>query len=201
MEERHAINRLKRGDIGGLEHLVRTYQVQAECAVYVIVRDHTLAEDIVQAAFLRVYDRIDQFDETHAFGPRFFRSVINDAIKCATRRERHVSLEQLIRGETVVPPPSVAAEELGPAHRVEQAETRQEVWAALGRLSPKHRAVIVRRYYLEMSEADMADDLHCPPGTIKSRLATAREQMRRWLLPLWRGEARGSAGEGEIESD
>jgi len=50
MEEQKAIARLKRGDIGGLEALVRKYQVQAVRTAYLITRDRALAEDIVQAA-------------------------------------------------------------------------------------------------------------------------------------------------------
>ena len=81
MEEQKAIARLKRGDISGLEALVRKYQVQAVRAAYLIIRDRALAEDIVQAAFLRAYERIGQFDAGRPFGPWFLRSVVNDAVK------------------------------------------------------------------------------------------------------------------------
>jgi RNA polymerase sigma-70 factor, ECF subfamily len=57
MEESQAIARLKRGDIGGLEVLVRKYQAQATRTAFLIVRDRALAEDIVQAAFVRAYER------------------------------------------------------------------------------------------------------------------------------------------------
>ena len=92
MEEREAIARLNRGDIAGLETLVRQYQVQAVRTAYLITRDRALAEDIVQAAFLRVYERIGQFDTKRPFGPWFLRSVVNDAIKAATRHEHQVYL-------------------------------------------------------------------------------------------------------------
>ena len=62
MEEQEAIARLKRGDVGGLEVLVRGHQVRAVRTVFLITRDRALAEDIVQAAFLRAYERIGQFD-------------------------------------------------------------------------------------------------------------------------------------------
>jgi len=68
MEEQEAIARLKRGDISGLEALVRKYQVQAVRAAYLITHDRGLAEDIVQAAFLRAYERIGQFDAGRPFG-------------------------------------------------------------------------------------------------------------------------------------
>lgn len=174
MEEREAIARLQRGDIGGLESLVRAYQLPAVRAACLITRDRPLAEDVVQAAFLRAYERIGQFDATRPFGPWFLRSVLNDAIKATTRRNRQVPLEHAADG--LHSPPVDAAP--GPEQLVEQIETRQELRAALARLPPAQRAVIVQRYYLGLSEAEMAAVLTCPPGTVKSRLHAARERLR-----------------------
>lgn len=192
MDERQAVARLKRGDIGGLEALVRQYQVQAVRAAYLITRDRAQAEDIVQAAFVRAYQRIHQFNSTHSFGPWFLRSVINDALKGVTRN-RHVSLEQpdAIHDESLAerlfdPAPS-------PTDARETQEIREEVWEALGKLSPDQRAVVVLRYFLEYSEAEMAHALSCPPGTVKWRLHAARERLRALLRPLWHM----TAGEGE----
>jgi RNA polymerase sigma-70 factor (ECF subfamily) len=185
MEEQEAIARLKRGDIGGLEALVRQYQVQAVRAAYLITRDRALAEDIVQAAFLRVYERIGQFNAGRPFGPWFLRSVVNDAVKAVTRRERLVSLEASAEGDETSLLNLLADPNPGPADLVEAAETRQAVWTALGKLPPAQRAMIVQRYYLGMSEAEMAGELRCPPGTVKWRLHAARKRLRRLLRPLW----------------
>jgi len=185
MEEQEAIARLKRGDIGGLEALVRQYQVQAIRTAYLIIRDRALAEDIVQAAFLRAYERIGQFDAGRPFGPWFLRSVVNDAVKAAARRERQVSLEAGSEGEGASLADLLADPGPGPADLAEAAELHQTVWAALGRLPPAQRAAIVQRYYLDLSEAEMADELACPPGTVKWRLHAARKRLRTLLRPLW----------------
>ncbi len=162
MEEQEAVARMKRGDIGGLEALVRQYQVQAVRAAYLIVRDREAAEDIVQSAFLRAYERIYQFDASRPFGPWFLRSVVNDAVKAATRRQRQVPLEARSGSEGTSLADMLADPNPGPADLVEAAETRQAVLAALDRLPPAQRAAIVLRYYLGMSEAEMADELACP---------------------------------------
>ena len=185
MEEQKAIARLKRGDISGLEALVRKYQVQAVRAAYLITRDHALAEDIVQTAFLRAYERIGQFDAGQPFGPWFLRSVVNDAVKAAARRERQVSLEASSEGEETSLAELLADPSPGPDELAETAEVRQAVWAALGRLPPAQRAMIVLCYYLNLSEAEMADELACPPGTVKWRLYAARKRLRTLLRPLW----------------
>jgi len=185
MEEREAIARLKRGDVGGLEPLVRQYQVQAVRTAYLITRDRALAEDIVQAAFLRAYERIGQFDAGRAFGPWFLRSVVNDAVKAAARRERLVPLEISAEGGQTSLADLLADPNPGPADQAEAADLRQTVWDALGKLPPTQRAAIVLRYYLGLSEAEMVGELDCPPGTVKWRLHAARKRLRRLLRPLW----------------
>ncbi len=189
MEERQAIAHLKQGDPGGLEVLVRKYQVQAARTVYLIVRNRALAEDIVQAAFLRAYERIAQFDPKRPFGPWFLRSVVNDAVKAVTRQERQISLESPTEGEDLTLADLLADPNPGPDALVETAEVRRAVWEALGQLPATQRAAIVLRYYLDFSEAEMTDKLDSPPGTIKWRLHAARERLRALLSPLWSSQA------------
>lgn len=89
-DERAAIRRLQQGDIRGLESLMLAGQVPAARVAYLITHDRDLAQDIVQSAFIRVYDRIGQFDAS--------------------------------------PDPEAL---------LLNAETRDEVWKALDRLSPE----------------------------------------------------------------
>ena len=190
MEEAEAIARLKQGNIGGLEVLVRKYQVQAVRAAFLITHDRALAEDVVQEAFVRAYERIEQFDTGRPFGPWFLRSVVNDAIKAASRRERWVSLEASDRPETVLAD-LLADPNPGPVDLAEAADIRQAVWEALSTLPPTQRAATVLRYYLGLSEAEMAEELACPPGTVKWRLHAARKRLRELLRTAWAGAQHG----------
>src|ERR1700694_1420163 len=95
MEEREAIKRLQRGEIGGLEFLVRQEQVRAVRAAYLITPDAPLAQDVVQSAFVKAYERISQFDLERPFGPWFLTSVLHDAVKAARQRDRHLSIDGL----------------------------------------------------------------------------------------------------------
>lgn len=184
MDEQTAINRLKRGDIGGLAALVERYEVRAVRAAYLITHDRTTAEDVVQNAFLRAFQRIDQFDDARPFAPWFMRSVVNAAIQAARRSQRTLSLD---RDSADGYDAGTFAERLpdprpGPADEVEMAELRATVWEALAQLSPEQRAVVVLRYYLDLTDAEMADELAIPPGTIRWRLHAARKRLR-GLLP------------------
>jgi len=194
MDEQEAVARLKVGDITGLEALVRRYEVQAVRTAYLITRDRALAEDIVQAAFLRAYKRIDQFDAGRSFGPWFVHSVVNDALKSVSRSKRQVSLDADPEGGDASLADFLADPNPGPDEATEASTLRQSVWDALGELPPLQRAVIVLRYYLDYSEAEMASELACPPGTIKWRLHAARERLRRLLDPWWPIGSRSGRG-------
>ena len=186
MEERDAVERLRSGDVGALEALVRGHQTRAMRAAYLITRDRASAEDVVQGAFLRAYERAGQLDPERPFGPWFTRVVVNDAVKEAARRERSVSFEEGAgdSSASLLEDPS-----LGPQGLAEEAEARRRVWAALGKLPAAQRAAVVQRYYLGMSETEMAEGGDSPPGTVKWRLYAARRRLARILRPRSRAQA------------
>ena len=181
LEEKSAIARLKQGDLDGLEALVKRHQVRAVSAAYLIVRDPKLAEDIVQEAFLRAAEKIDQFDESRPFGPWFLRSVINASTKAVRKQKRFIPLDGTRDEETTKVADWLIDPDPHPEQIVETQETRQVVWEALRELTAGQRAVIVMRHFLEMSEAEMTEDLDRPLTTIRWRLKTARSQLRKLL--------------------
>ncbi len=183
MDERRAVERLKRGESASLETLVKAHQVRAVRAAYLICRDRSLAEDVVQGAFVKAYEKIKTFDERRPFGPWFTKMVVNDAIKAASRRERVTRYD----GEED-PAVLLADPATGPHDLAEEAEERRRVWTALEKLPPAQRAAIVQRYYLGMSEAEMAGSDSSPPGTIKWRLHAAKRKLSKLLRPQFREE-------------
>lgn len=179
MDEQLAILQLKNGDIGGLEYLTARYQVKAMRTAYLITRDEALAEDIVQDAFMRAYRAIHGFDAARPFEPWFLRSVINASIKAAGRSIKQLSIEAN-DDETLLAGLAARVESL--EAQVESRTVQEELWDAMQKLSPRQRAVIVQRYYLDMSIAEMAQDAGTASGTIKWLLNAARTQLRRLLV-------------------
>ena len=185
MDEREAVARLRRGDIGDLEPLVRLYYVQAVRAAYLITRDRPMAEDVAQETFIRAYERIHQFDPARPFRPWLLRSVVNGAINAASRRDPPDRPAPHPDGEEDPLADMPADPAPGPTDLVERRELGEAVWQAMGELPAEQRAAIVMRYYLDLSEAEMARDLAVPPGTVKWRLHAARKRLRTLLKPLW----------------
>jgi len=178
MDEQRAIQRLKNGDIGGLEYLVSHYQVKALRAAFLITRDSGLAEDVVHDAFIHVYHAIAGFDATRPFEPWFLRSVVNAAVKMVQRSARQVEAGE-DADETVFA--DLARRVASVESQVESIEVQDQIWAALQKLSPRQRAVIVQKYFLGMSESEMADQSDTATGTIKWLLNAARERLRELL--------------------
>lgn len=175
MDEHEAVQRMKAGDIGGLEAMVACHQLRAVRAAWLITGDLASAEDIVQDTFIQVYQRIHQFDSSRPFAPWFMRSVVNAALK-STRHSARQGPVAPSEDETWFE--GLFAQGPSPEQQVEWLAFQQHIRAALLRLSPRQRAVIVRKYYLEMSEQEMSSDLQIAPGTVKWLLNTARERLR-----------------------
>ena len=176
MDDQIAISRIKLGDLNGLNALVHCYQVQAVHAAYLIVCDRALAEDVAQAAFVKIVECIDQFDETRPFAPWFFRIVVNDALKAVKKQKRHLPLEKP-NGQTRQIADWLIHPDLRPEQLIEQKEMRERLLEAIQCLPPDQRAVIVMRYLLEMSEADMSTKMKRPLSTIKWWLRDARKRL------------------------
>lgn len=168
-----AIRRLKTGDLGGLETLIRRYQRQAARAAFLVLRDSQAAEDVTQETFLKVARHIEKFDESRPFGPYFLRSVVNAALEAASRASKReqdsVAFEScegwLAAAETV-------------ESETEWNALKRDIHHALEQLSPRQRAAIVMRYYLNLSEKEMAERLETRPGTVKWLLNEARARLR-----------------------
>ncbi len=174
MEEREAIDRLRHDDIGGLEILVRRYQTEATRIAQLITRDRALAEDVVQGAFVRVYEHIEQFDPERPFAPWFFRIVSNDAVRAAQTSARQVSPQSGYLDQ-------IQDDALSPDEIVATLDQFASVTDALRLLSPPQRAVIVLRYYAGLTDREVADQLSSAPGTIRWRLHAARKRLRQLL--------------------
>jgi RNA polymerase sigma-70 factor (ECF subfamily) len=153
-DERARVRGAQGGSVSDLEALFRTYWPRAYRAAYLVTHDAAGAEDIAQESFLAAIRALDTFDRRRPFGPWLHRIVVNRAIDW-TRARR-------LRSE-------VELTESVPASDRREAPG-DEVVAALARLSPEHRAVIVLRYLLEFTPGEIADALGLPRGTVNSRL-------------------------------
>ncbi len=178
MDEQGAIRQLKAGDIGGLEVLVSLYQIRAVRAAFLITRDAAQAEDAVQESFLQIYRSIHHFDEQRSFAAWFMRSVVNAAVKMAQKsaRQMHPGFDPYESWWE-----DLVAETEPVEQQIESSEFQRRLWESMQNLSPRQRLAIVQRYYLGMSEKEIAAELQAAPGTVKWLLHAARKNLRALL--------------------
>ncbi|GAA1476172.1 SigE family RNA polymerase sigma factor [Nocardioides aestuarii] len=144
---------------------------------YLILGDHGLAEDLVQTALARTYASWGKVREVAA-APAYARTTLHNTAAEWIRRKswrRELPTEQT--AETPVEP--------------SDPTLRPTVLAALARLAPRQRAVVVLRYYEDLSVAETARALSCSEGTVKSQtydaLAVLRTHLGDSVVPFTTG--------------
>jgi RNA polymerase sigma-70 factor (ECF subfamily) len=160
-DERARVRGAQQGSAADLEALFEAHWPRAFRTAYLVTHDASAAEDIAQEAFLAAVRNLDRFDRRRPFGPWLHRIVVNRAIDW-TRARR-------LRAEVELGDAHPAAEDPGPPGH--------DVLAALARLPPEHRAVIVMRYLLEMTPGEIAEALGLPRGTVNSRLRRGLDRL------------------------
>ncbi len=170
------IERARRGDVEAYGDLVKRYQALAQRTAFVVTRDADLSEDVAQEAFVKAYRALERFRPGAPFRPWLLRIVANEAINRARSASRHPAAS-LALAESVPADPTGSPEE-----RLLALERREIVVRALNRLREDDRLVIAYRYFLDLSEAEMADALGIARGTVKSRLSRAMSRLREVIV-------------------
>ncbi len=160
------ISQAKRGDAVAWELLVRQHQEAAFRLAYLIVGDAAEAEEVAQDAFVRAYLSLERFDEARPFRPWLLTIVTNLARNRRRSWGRYWNMVQRWRQANETSPPHIATDESA------------LLWQAVQQLRPKAQEIIYLRYFLELSEAETAETLQIRPGTVKSRLHRALQQLR-----------------------
>ncbi len=173
LEESLIIARARDGDVGAYTHLVRSYQEIAFRTAYLITGDATEAEEAAQDAFVKAFGALSRFRPDAPFRPWLLQIVANEA-----RNRRKASLRRaslVLRVGAEASPDNLAP---SPETVLLAAEQRTELLASMAGLRDEERLALAYRYFLDLSEAEMADALHCARGTVKSRLSRALGHLR-----------------------
>lgn len=175
VEDTQLAERARRGDREAYDELVMRYQGIAQRTAFVITRDADSAADAAQEAFVKAYRALDRFRPGAPFRPWLLRIVANEAINRAQAASRHAHAD-LTLAENAPADPAMSPEAQALA-----SERREMVVGAINALREDDRLVIAYRYFFDLSEAEMADALGIPRGTVKSRLSRAMARLREVL--------------------
>ncbi len=159
------------GNQRSFEDLVRKYEKPVYNVARRILRDPDDAMDVAQTVFVKAYEKLGLFDGSREFFSWIYRIAINESINASRRAQRQNEYES---GVTAALPPVQEDQR-------EAEMLSEEIERAIEMLSLDYRMVIVLRHYHDFSYHEMAEILDIPEKTVKSRLFTARQQLKEIL--------------------
>lgn len=164
------VQRSLQGEGTAFGQLVGRYQRTIFNAAMRMLRNADDARDVTQTAFLKAFEHLRDYDPAFRFYSWLYRIAVNESLDALGSRK---SADALNGGEPDESP--------GPEGRAEGEQTGRAIEAALMRINPELRSVIVLRHVVHLSYHEMADILQLPEKTVKSRLYTARQLLREQL--------------------
>ena len=152
---------------------MHAYQGIAFRTAYVISRNAADAEEAAQDGFVKAWRALGRFREGAPFRPWLLRIVANEAHNRVRSAGRRAGLA--LRAATEESSGDAAP---SPEAVLLSAEQREDLLAAVNELPEEQRLVVSLRYFLGLSEREVAEALDVPQGTVKSRNARALERLR-----------------------
>ena len=169
----------RRQDEAAWEALVRQHQEAVFRLAYLLLGSGATAaeaEDVAQETFVRAYLKLGQFEDGRPLRPWLLAIAANLARNRRRSRGRYwAALQRWWKGVG-----ETKAVESGPERRADLDDRWQaeQLWRAVQQLSPDHQQAVYLRYFLDLSEEEMAATLEVAQGTVKSRLYRARKALR-----------------------
>lgn len=145
-----------------VERWITAYQPVVFRAAYLILRDKAAAEDVAQETFMRAFRAAHHTDPGEGVRAWLYRIAVNTALNEVRRRKRETAAIDRVRPTNVAADPS------------DTSDTAAVVADAVERLPDRLRVAVICRYFLDLSEREIAHVLKVRPGTVKSRLFEAR---------------------------
>jgi RNA polymerase sigma factor (sigma-70 family) len=179
--EQALLVRAREGDPAAYEDLVRLHQEIAFRTAFLVTRSAADAEDAAQEGFVKAYRALDRFRPGAPFRPWLLRIVANEARNRIRARTRGQALAERVGVQARIASGGLQAVAPSPEEQLLAGERREALHRALEQLPQNDRLVIAYRYFLELSEAETAAAMDCPPGTVKSRLSRALVRLRAGL--------------------
>ena len=187
-DEPELIRRSQHGEAAAFNELVTRYRQRAFSMIYQMVRNEDDAWDLAQDGFLKAWKSIGKFRGDAQFYTWLYRILMNVTIDWLRRKQVQAGTEfddavglQNIEPASLTTPHS----ELAPAARLSDKEIRARIDAAVQRLTPEHREVIVLREIEGLDYQEIADQVGISIGTVMSRLFYARKKMQSMLRDLY----------------
>ena len=169
----YLVGRMSEGDSQAFDQLMGYYYPKVLRMAYLISGNHADSEDIVQETFVSCWMNRKKIKEPERFSSWLYRTLTREAWRICRKSRREQPVEEVYGEEE--PQVSSVLDEVLAHHRDD------ELYRAIRNLPVKQRTVVVFYYFNQMSTKEIAGIMGCMEGTVKSRLYTARTNLKREL--------------------
>ncbi len=160
-----------KGDRQAFEALLTQYEKPVFNAAFRMLNNREDASDVTQTVFLKVYENFASYDPSKRFFSWIYRITLNESINWLGKRNRLEPLER-----------EAADDGRSTEQQVDSAQVSENVQAALMTIKADYRTVIVLKHFLGCSYVEISDVLEIPEKKVKSRLYSARQQLKDALI-------------------
>ena len=161
----------RRGDRQAMTQLVSQYEKPIYNAAYRIVGNSHDAADVTQTVFLKVFEHLEDYDSKFRFFSWIYRITINESLNQIKKRRAYEPISE-----------NQASSLLGPAQELDSKRLCSRVQHALMQLDGDYRTIVVLKHMSGYSYQQISEILQVPEKTVKSRLYSARQLMKKTLL-------------------
>ena len=176
------------GDDKAFDELVTKYRNRVFAMIYHLVHNEQDAWDLAQDGFFKAWKSIDKFRFQSSFYTWLYRIMTNVAIDSLRKKQitggqefdDTINLQDLEPGSDLAP----KSEPL-PIQKMERGEVRARIDAAIAKLSPEHRTVILLKEMEDLQYHEIAETVGCSIGTVMSRLFYARKKLQSLLKDVY----------------
>ena len=178
--EKRDVEKAQGGDMKAFERLVKRHEKQVYSVALRMTGNESDAFDLSQETFIRMFQSIKSFKGDCAFSTWLHRIATNICLDFLRKQKRRFANEEAweIESEEKTASREVPDLRYSPETAMEKRQVQEAVQAALLTLSPEHRQVLLLREISGLSYAEISETLDMEVGTVKSRIARAREQLR-----------------------
>lgn len=166
-DDTELIERCKSGDRKAFETLLVEYEKPVFNAAFRMLNSRDDARDVTQTVFLKVFENFDSYDPSRRFFSWIYRITLNESINWLGKSNRLEPLQY-----------ETADEGMSPEQAVDSANLSAGVQQALMSIKTDYRTVVILKHFLGCSYVEMSDILEIPEKKVKSRLYSARQQLK-----------------------
>src|ERR1041385_336152 len=200
--ELELVQAAKKGDLEAFSELVRRYDRNVFRIAQHITHNEEDAQDVVQDAFLKAYQNLEQFQGNSKFYTWLVRIAVNEALMRLRKRRtgKMVSIDEDVETEEGAMPRDLADWSPDPESMYGQSEMAEILRKTIQGLPPGFRVVFVLRDVEGLSTEETAESLGLSVPAVKSRLLRARLQLRERLSRYFRKKNNGNGETGDVSS-